>query len=162
MILSGTAKDPHSSSPIAPSCHPEQSEGSALLSQTITKKPLLINRMTIDVRIFLCAIINMYKNYYVYFITNTYNTVLYAGVTNHLQRRIDEHRSRVDAGSFSSRYKLWKLVYYEYSENIQYAIGREKELKGWVRRKKDELIEKVNPAWKDLYPEICEYEQHAL
>lgn len=91
------------------------------------------------------------KNYYfVYFITNTHNTVLYIGVTNNLIRRIEEHRKKFVSG-FTQRYDLWKLIYYEVHEDVNLALIREKQLKKWNRKWKDKLIEEKNPDWIDLY-----------
>ena len=91
---------------------------------------------------------------YIYIITNVYHTVLYIGVTNNLVRRIYEHKHKMVKG-FSKMYNLDKLVYYEQYTNIIQAIEREKQLKKWNRAWKDELIEKKNPSWLDLYDEIC-------
>jgi putative endonuclease len=87
--------------------------------------------------------------YYVYIITNKNNTVLYTGVTNDLRRRLYEHRF-IHTDSFSSRYKTTKLVYFEQTNDIRVAIEREKQIKGWTRNKKNELIESLNPRWEDL------------
>ena len=87
--------------------------------------------------------------YYVYMITNKWNTVLYIGVTNDLNRRMYEHKNGVTEG-FSKRYNLNKLVYFETTTDVTVAIEREKQLKGWTRVKKERLINAVNPAWKDL------------
>jgi len=89
------------------------------------------------------------KNYYVYMLTNWNNAVLYIGVTNNLERRLYEHRNKLIEG-FTAKYNLTKLVYYEHCHDINAAIAREKQLKGWVRRKKDELIESMNPNWDEL------------
>lgn len=86
--------------------------------------------------------------YYVYLITNDWNTVLYIGVTNNLERRVHEHSN--SQGSFTSRYKLNKLVYFEETNDIKAAIEREKQLKSWSRKRKDALINSMNPEWKDL------------
>ena len=95
----------------------------------------------------------MIYNYYIYIITNNFNTVLYIGVTNDLQRRITEHK--MGQGSrFTRKYKLYKLVYYELFTDPENAIKREKQLKAGSRQKKIELIEKFNPEWKDLGLEI--------
>jgi len=88
--------------------------------------------------------------FYVYFLTNRNNTVLYIGVTNNLKRRVLEHKNKVSSG-FTSMYNVHKLVYYETFTDIRVAIAREKQLKGWLRKRKDELIEKTNPYWKELF-----------
>ena len=93
------------------------------------------------------------KNAFVYIITNTNNTTLYIGVTSNLIKRIYEHKNKMVEG-FSKRYNLSKLVYYEITDNILSAISREKQLKAGSRKKKCELINKMNPDWKDLYAEI--------
>ena len=84
-------------------------------------------------------------NYHVYILTNIKKTVLYVGVTNNLKRRLIEHKSNVNSNSFTSRYKVYYLVYYEKFTWIQLAIEREKEIKEWSREKKDELIKQFNP-----------------
>ena len=91
-------------------------------------------------------------SYYVYIITNKQNSVLYIGVTNDIERRINEH---VDGkvNSFSSKYKLTKLIYCEEYDNINDAIAREKQLKGWRRSKKEDLINSQNPNWVDYLSE---------
>lgn len=91
---------------------------------------------------------------FVYILTNATNQVLYIGVTNNLVRRVYEHRTKIIPG-FTERYQLNKLVYYECYTDIVQAIEREKVLKFWKRAWKKRLIDKFNPAWKDLYPEIC-------
>ena len=93
------------------------------------------------------------KLYFVYIITNKNNTVLYTGVTNDLKRRVHEHKEKLVKG-FSSKYNLDKLVFFEVTENIESAISREKQIKGGSRQKKIDLINNVNPDWKDLYPDI--------
>ncbi len=80
-------------------------------------------------------------------------SVIYIGVTNDLIRRVEEHKSGTVDG-FSKKYKTNQLVYYEYFNQINDAIKREKELKGWRREKKLILIEKTNAIWKDLYNEL--------
>lgn len=90
--------------------------------------------------------------YYVYILTNQYNTVLYTGVTNDLDRRVQEHRSPTNRG-FTSRYNAHKLVYYEEYEDIEEAILREKQIKAGSRQKKIDLINAMNPAWEELFPE---------
>lgn len=89
------------------------------------------------------------RNYYVYIMTNKHNTVLYAGVTNDLTRRASEHREKAIPG-FTSRYNIGKLVYYEVFENIDAARAREKQIKAGSRRKKLELINRMNPEWREL------------
>ena len=91
---------------------------------------------------------------FVYIITNYTNTTLYIGVTSNLPNRILEHKEKKFQNSFSSRYNLNKLVYYEQFQMIGDAIGREKQLKAGARSKKIELIESVNPDWKDVFKEI--------
>ncbi len=89
------------------------------------------------------------REYYVYFMANWNNKVLYVGVTNDLRRRVYEHKSGLMKG-FTQRYKVNKLVYYEDTEDIEGAILREKQIKGGSRQKKNELVMKFNPSWKDL------------
>ena len=84
--------------------------------------------------------------YYVYIITNKENKVLYTGVTNSLERRMYEHKNKIIKG-FTSKYNVNKLVYFEETKDVNEAIAREKEIKGWRRSKKVALIESVNPAW---------------
>jgi putative endonuclease len=96
--------------------------------------------------------ITMSRTYYVYILTNQYNTVLYTGVTNDLEWRMQEHRSPDNRG-FTARYRVQKLVYYETFDDILAAIAREKQLKVGSRQKKIDLIVAVNPWWKDLLPE---------
>ena len=91
---------------------------------------------------------------YVYIMTNKYNKVLYAGVTSELRNRVYEHRTNFYPGSFTSRYRLHKLVYYEGFEYIEEAIDREKRIKGGSRQRKIDLINKMNPKWEDLYAQI--------
>ena len=94
------------------------------------------------------------KGGYTYIITNKWNTVLYIGVTSDLITRIHRHRVRYYKHSFSSRYNIYKLVYYEFHDSIIEAIDREKYLKRKKRSFKVELIEQVNPRWRDLYHKI--------
>ncbi len=92
----------------------------------------------------------------IYILTNKYNTTLYVGVTSNLIDRISEHKNKKHPHSFSSRYNLQKLVYYESFHSIEEAIIREKRIKGWIRSKKIELIESINKDWKDLYDNLWE------
>ncbi len=89
------------------------------------------------------------QNYYVYIMTNVANTVLYIGVTGDIRRRVNEHRLEVIEG-FTKKYNVTKLIYVECYSNIKDAIAREKQLKGWTRKKKDSLIQEANPSWDEL------------
>ena len=89
----------------------------------------------------------------IYILTNKSNSVLYTGVTSNLIKRIWEHKSKI-IKSFTQKYNVEKLVYYECSENMEVAIAREKQIKAGSRKKKIELIEKLNPSWKDLYDDL--------
>ena len=91
----------------------------------------------------------MNKQYYVYIMTNKTNRVLYTGVTNDLKRRVYEHKKKLLEG-FTKKYNIVKLVYYEICDDIEGAIAREKQIKGWLRRKKVALIESLNQDWRDL------------
>jgi putative endonuclease len=90
--------------------------------------------------------------YYVYIMTNFQNTVLYTGVTNNLKRRVYEHKHGIGS-VFTKSYNVNKLVYYEVCEDIRSAIGREKQIKGGSRQKKINLVNNLNPDWRDLYDE---------
>ena len=98
------------------------------------------------------------KTYFVYIMTNRSKT-LYAGITNSLIRRVHEHKQGTGS-MFAAKYKLERLVYFERFEDAHSAIGREKEIKGWLRIRKIALIVSVNPAWRDLSAEW--YERHAF
>ncbi|TXC81386.1 GIY-YIG nuclease family protein [Luteibaculum oceani] len=93
-------------------------------------------------------------NYHVYILTNKRKTVLYIGVCNNLKRRLYEHQQGKLLNAFSKRYGCQFLIYYERFEDINQAIGREKELKKWRRDKKEALIEKTNPNWDFLNDEV--------
>lgn len=88
--------------------------------------------------------------YFVYIITNKNNSVLYTGITNNLERRMSEHINKFNKKSFSARYNISKLVYYEIFNNPLDAIAREKQIKAGSRRKKINLIERYNSNWRDL------------
>jgi len=90
-------------------------------------------------------------NYYVYLMTNAHRNVLYTGVTNNLVRRVYEHKHHLDKGSFTDRYNVEYLVYYETTSDVTAAIEREKQIKGWNRKRKDKLVASKNPDWIDLY-----------
>ena len=89
----------------------------------------------------------------VYIMTNKYNKVLYTGVTSNVFKRVNEHKEKL-IGGFTSRYNVTKLVYYEEFETMPEAIAREKQIKGGSRQKKVDLINGMNPEWKDLYDEF--------
>ncbi len=89
------------------------------------------------------------KDYYVYILASGRNGTLYVGVTNDLGRRLGEHKDKVVPG-FTRRYDVDILVWYEIHDDIDIAIAREKQIKGWNRTWKIRLIEKTNPVWNDL------------
>jgi putative endonuclease len=93
------------------------------------------------------------KQYYVYIMTNFINTVLYAGITNNLVRRVYEHKQKLIKG-FTSKYNLSKLIYFETFDDPYTAISREKQIKAGSRKKKLDLVEKLNPKFEDLYETI--------
>jgi len=88
------------------------------------------------------------KEYYVYIMAN-HSRTLYTGMTNDLERRVYEHKNRLKPG-FTSKYNITKLVFFDSTTNVDEAIKREKQIKGWVRKKKVALIESQNPNWEDL------------
>ena len=93
----------------------------------------------------------------VYIITNNNHTTLYVGVTSNLFARITQHKEKKYPKSFSARYNLCKLVYYEAHGSIVEAIQREKQLKAGSRKKKLDLINAINPEWNDLFDEVREW-----
>jgi putative endonuclease len=95
----------------------------------------------------------MAKTFHVYILASR-TRVLYVGVTSDFMRRLHEHRSKLVPG-FTARYNVNRLVHVETTEDAQAAIAREKQLKGWIRKRKIELIEKENPQWRDLSEEWC-------
>lgn len=88
------------------------------------------------------------KSYYVYIMTNA-SITLYVGVTNNLERRVQQHKLKQIPG-FTAKYNITQLVYHEETGDVLAAIAREKTIKGWLRAKKIALIESVNPKWLDL------------
>ena len=92
--------------------------------------------------------------YYVYILSNATNVTIYTGVTRDLIRRIYEHRSDAAPTSFTARYRVHKLVYFEELSEPYAAISREKQIKSWNRRRKNELVSGQNPKWEDLYPSL--------
>ena len=89
------------------------------------------------------------RQYYVY-IMSSYKGTLYVGVTNNLIRRVQEHREH-RADGFTAKYNVTKLVYFEETTDPRPAIEREKQIKGWLRSRKVDLIESTNPGWLDLF-----------
>ena len=90
----------------------------------------------------------------IYFMTNKNKTTLYLGVTSNLIKRVSEHRTHFYKVSFTDKYNLEFIVFYEFHSTIEEAISREKQVKKWNRTKKEELINKLNPTWIDLWDEI--------
>jgi len=90
----------------------------------------------------------------VYIMTNIGNTVLYTGVTSDLVSRVLEHKSGAYPSSFTSRYNVKKLVYYEVFSSVEEAIDREKQIKGGSRKDKEKLINAMNAEWRDLFEDI--------
>jgi putative endonuclease len=85
--------------------------------------------------------------------TNWNNKVLYIGITNNLGRRVYEHKNKLVNG-FTAKYNVNKLVYFDSTSDVKSAISREKQIKGWTRRKKNELIASLNPGWDDLSDDL--------
>lgn len=93
------------------------------------------------------------REYFVYIMTNQYNSVLYTGATNNLQRRAYEHKAKLIDG-FTKKYNVNKLVYYEVATDVYHAITREKQIKSGSRQKKVDLINSLNKDWNDLYDQL--------
>ncbi len=91
--------------------------------------------------------------YYVYILASQRNGTLYIGVTHDLARRVSDHKNNIIKG-FTEQYRVHHLVYFEETQDVNEALMREKQLKKWKRNWKIELIESVNPDWKDLYEGI--------
>ena len=87
---------------------------------------------------------------FVYILANETNVCIYTGVTNDLTRRLYEHQHEADPDSFTAKHHIHKLVYYEETSSTRAAIEREKQIKGWNRKRKNKLIESKNPKWEDL------------
>ncbi|MBU8892539.1 MAG: GIY-YIG nuclease family protein [Bacteroidales bacterium] len=96
------------------------------------------------------------QNYFTYIITNRTKKVLYTGVSNNLKRRLFEHKEDAlgQKITFAGKYNCIYLVYYERFQYIEHAIKREKEIKGWIRRKKEKLINEFNPKWRVLNNDV--------
>ena len=92
--------------------------------------------------------------YYVYILTNITGTVVYTGVTNDVVRRVYEHKHNLDSNSFTAKYGVHKLVYFEETSSSYAAISREKQIKSWNRKRKNQLVESINPKWEDLYDSL--------
>ena len=99
----------------------------------------------------------MEKGGSIYIMTNKNKTTLYIGVTSDLKRRVSEHKAHLYKKSFTHKYNLEFLVYYENFHFIEEAIFREKQLKKYSRKKKEVLINTLNPEWKDLYSDVLEW-----
>ena len=95
----------------------------------------------------------MPKTYYVYLLTNKKNTVIYTGMTNDLVRRVYQHKQG-QSESFTQRYRVNRLVYFESFADVRDALEREKQLKAGSRQKKLDFINSTNPEWRDLYGEL--------
>ena len=93
-------------------------------------------------------------SYYVYILTNKNHTVLYTGVTSNLIRRVYEHKNHADPNSFTAKYKVEKLIYFEETTDVRSAIEHKKQIKSWKRIQKIMLIQKSNPRFIDLYEKI--------
>ena len=95
------------------------------------------------------------RRYYVYILASKRNGTLYVSITHDLQRRVYEHRTSVEPASFTARYAIHRLMYFEVFDDPETAIRREKRLKEWHRPWKIALIENQNPHWLDLYPSLA-------
>lgn len=89
------------------------------------------------------------KSYWVYILSNQNNNVLYIGISSELEQRIYQHKNKLVKG-FTEKYNVNKLIYFEETTDPMSAISREKQLKGWTRKKKEALINQMNPRWADL------------
>ena len=92
--------------------------------------------------------------YYVYILSNKMNTAIYTGVTRDLVRRVYEHKHHMDSSSYTAKYGVTKLVYFESTSDVNAAIEREKQIKSWNRKRKNKLVESKNPLWVELYDSI--------
>jgi putative endonuclease len=143
-------------------CHCEPCAGKAWQSQTslrtlrwqgVAISDVIASLVKQGVAIFFGEIMN--KQFYVYIMTNCSNTVLYTGVTNNIVKRSYEHRNKLVTSSFTAKYNVTKLVYYEIFDDVYSAISREKQIKGKSRQKKNDLITTLNSSWLDLYGKIA-------
>ena len=92
--------------------------------------------------------------YYVYILTNKHCTVLYTGVTSNLLGRVYQHKHHMDKESFTAKYNVTRLVYFEETTDVKAALEREKQIKSWKRERKTSLIMEINPRWEDLYEQM--------
>jgi putative endonuclease len=99
----------------------------------------------------------MKRGGYVYIMTNKNKTTLYCGVTSELVQRVQQHRSHVHDKGLTARYNLELLVYFEGFQRIEEAISREKQIKGGSRKAKEDLINALNPEWKDLFDDLVDW-----
>ena len=113
--------------------------------------------MTTFFRLNVVILANMKKGGAVYILSNQKKTTLYCGVTEDLLIRVKQHKEHFFKGSFTDKYNIDQLVYYEIFHSIEEAIAREKQIKGLLRRKKEVLINRMNPEWEDLYEEIVKW-----
>ena len=97
-------------------------------------------------------------NFFVYIVTNHKKTVLYTGITNNLEQRLTEHYiNRKNEETFAGKYQCYYLLFFERYQYIDKAIAREKQIKGWLRKKKEVLINEENPEWKFLNEDVMEW-----
>jgi putative endonuclease len=99
----------------------------------------------------------MEKSGAVYILTNPNHTTLYTGVTAELYPRVVQHREKASVSSFTAKYNVTKLVYYELFHSIEEAIAREKQIKAGSRKKKEKLISSMNPNWRDLFDDVAKW-----
>ena len=92
--------------------------------------------------------------YYVYILADKLNKTIYTGITNNLIRRVYEHKHNLDKECFTARYNVHKLVYFETTPSVYSAIEREKQIKSWSRKRKNDLVVTQNPDWKELYEDL--------
>ena len=110
-----------------------------------------------ELRNFTIMLVTNKHHYSIYIVTNHERTVLYTGVTNDLAQRLIEHwMNRGQSKTFAGKYYCFNLIYYEDFQYINDAIAREKEIKGWTRKKKTELIKTMNPNWTFLNSSVCD------
>ncbi len=119
----------------------DKGDGVALTNICLISEPLL-RTTKVDGRV------HWMMKYYVYIMSNQSRTI-YVGVTNHLERRVYEHKQKLIEG-FASQYNVTRLVWFAETEDVRDAIAREKGIKGWLRARKKALIEEMNPGWEDL------------